>query len=75
MNKSDKRAIRIVELEEELTEAKKIIHEFLFPGDIRNDQRIIFKKKAAKFIGAKIYFDNENNEKSIRKDNIIDCNG
>lgn len=60
--KLEKRAIKIVELQEELEKAKEIIHEFVFPSDnasVLSHQA--FLKQAARFIGTEIHF-NEKKE-------------
>lgn len=57
----EKRAIKIVELQEELEEAKHIIHEFIYPSDSTEQSRQAFLKKAARFIGTEIHF-NEKKE-------------
>lgn len=54
--KAEKRAIKIVELQEELEEAREIIHEFVFPSDSTEQTHQAFLKKAAKFIGTQIHF-------------------
>lgn len=51
LNLIDKRAIKIVHLQEELEEAKKIITEFVWPGDSTKESRQRFERKAARFAG------------------------
>lgn len=59
--KLEKRAIKIVELQEELEKAKEIIHEFVFPSDKTEEDHQKFLKKSARFIGTEIHF-NEKKE-------------
>ena len=54
MNKADKRAIKITELNEELERAKAIIAEFVWPPDATTEQRQDFLQKAAMFAGCSI---------------------
>lgn len=54
MNLIDKRAIKIVQLQEELEEAKKIITEFVWPGDGGKESRQRFEQKAARFAGCTV---------------------
>lgn len=54
MNLIDKRAIKIVQLQEELEEAKKIITEFVWPGDSTKESSQRFKQKAARFAGCTV---------------------
>ncbi|MFW5803745.1 MAG: hypothetical protein ACOCWG_00775 [bacterium] len=54
MQLSDKRAIKIVELQEQLDEAKKIIEEFVWPSDATSGQRRRFSHRAALFAGCQI---------------------
>jgi len=54
MNKADKRAIKITELNEELERAKGIIAEFVWPPDATPEQRQDFVQKAAMFAGCTI---------------------
>lgn len=54
MNLSDKRAIKIVQLQEELEEARKIITDFVWPGDSTKESRQHFEQKAARFAGCTI---------------------
>ena len=49
-----KRAIKIVELSEELDQAKKIITEFVWPSDMDEKQRQRYLIKCAKFAGCSI---------------------
>ena len=62
--KLEKRAIKIVELQEELEVAKKILHDFVFPPDGTEEERQRLLKKAARFIGTEIHFDIFNETKS-----------
>ena len=48
----EKRAIKITELTEELEEAKRIIRDFVWPGDCDEAGRRRFIAKAARFAGA-----------------------
>ena len=48
----EKRAIKITELTEELEEAKRIIRDFVWPGDCDEAGRRRFITKAARFAGA-----------------------
>ena len=50
----EKRAIKITELYEELSEARKIISEFVWPGDGSLESHQKFLKKAAKFANCQI---------------------
>ena len=62
----DKRAIKIVELQEELEQAKNIIGKFVWPPDATLKQRQIFKVNAAHFAEVSIpryKMDGENNER------------
>jgi hypothetical protein len=54
MNLIDKRAIKIVQLQEELEEAKKIITDFVWPGDGTKESRQRFEQKAARFAGCTV---------------------
>ena len=54
MNKADKRAIKITELNEELERAKAIIAEFVWPPDDTTKGRQDFLQKAAMFAGCSI---------------------
>lgn len=56
ITKLEKRAIKIVELQEELEEAKRIITEFIWPGDCTKETHQKFLKKAARFVGSTISF-------------------
>ena len=49
MTKAETRAVKIVELQEELDEAKRIIGEFVWPGDATTEQRQAFVRRAARF--------------------------
>jgi len=51
MTKAEVRAVKIVELQEELTEAKRIIGEFVWPGDATEEQRQEFVRRSARFAG------------------------
>ncbi len=61
MTLADKRALRIVNLQEEIEEAKKIIKEFVWPGDATEEQRRAYKQRAARFAGITVpqYDDNK----------------
>jgi hypothetical protein len=55
--KADKRAVRIVELEEELDEAKRIISTLIEPPDPEDrptHETVKFRQYAARFAGCKI---------------------
>ena len=54
MNLIDKRAIKIVQLQEELEEAKRIITEFVWPGDGTKESNQRFQQKAARFAGCTV---------------------
>jgi len=54
MNLLDKRAIKIVQLQEELEEAKRIITEFVWPGDGTKESNQRFQQKAARFAGCTV---------------------
>jgi hypothetical protein len=54
MNLIDKRAIKIVELQEKLEEANKIIQNFVWPSDYTKEEHQRFLKQAAKFIGGPV---------------------
>jgi len=54
MNLIDKRAIKIVQLQEELEEAKKIITDFVWPSDGTKESRQRFEQKAARFAGCTV---------------------
>jgi hypothetical protein len=54
MTKSDARAVKIVELQEELTEAKRIIGEFVCGSDFTPEERQKFMKQAARFAGVTV---------------------
>jgi len=54
MIKAHKRAIKIVELQEELEEAKNIIGEFVWPSDATEEQHHAFRVRAAHFAGVSI---------------------
>ena len=54
MNLIDKRAIKIVQLQEELEEAKRIITEFVWPGDGTKESHQRFQQKAARFAGCTV---------------------
>jgi len=54
MNKADRRAIKITELNEELTRAKEIIEKFVWPPDDTAEGRQDFLQKAAMFAGCTI---------------------
>ena len=47
MTKADSRAVKIVELQEELAEAKRIIGEFVWQGDSTPEQRQEFVQRKA----------------------------
>ena len=49
MTKAETRAVKIVELQEELDEAKRIIGEFVWQGDATTEQRQAFVRRAARF--------------------------
>ena len=49
MAKAETRAVKIVELQEELAEANRIIGEFVWPGDATTEQRQAFVQQAARF--------------------------
>lgn len=51
MDVKDKRAIRIVELAEQLEEAKKIISRLLWPCDTTLEEQKCFERRAADFVG------------------------
>jgi hypothetical protein len=51
MNKAEKRAIKIIELQEELEQAKAIIEGFVWPPDATREQRESAIKHAARFAG------------------------
>jgi hypothetical protein len=57
----EKRAIKIVELQEELEEAKEIIYNFVFPSDSTEQTHQAFLKKAARFIGTQAHFSEKKN--------------
>jgi len=60
MNLIDKRAIKIVQLQEELEEAKRIITELVWPGDSTRESHQRFEQKAARFAGCTVpTFDGE----------------
>jgi hypothetical protein len=54
MNLINKRAIKIVQLQEELEEAKQIITEFVWPGDGTKESHQRFQQKAARFAGCTV---------------------
>lgn len=54
MNISDKRAIRITELTEQLEEAKGIISRFVWPPDDTVDGCQRFQQRAARFAGCTV---------------------
>ena len=54
LNRQDRRAIKIVELMEELDVAKKIIADFVWPPDATEDQRTRSLQKAANFAGCTV---------------------
>lgn len=60
MTKAEARAVKIVELQEELAEAKRIIGEFVWPGDDTTEQRQAFVQRSARFAGVTVpqYQDN-----------------
>ena len=51
MTKAETRAVKIVELQEELDAAKRIIGEFVWPGDSTPEQRQEFVQRSARFAG------------------------
>ena len=54
MHIANKRAIKIVELQEELEKAKKIITEFIWPSDMAEEQRYEFEADAARVAGCSV---------------------
>jgi hypothetical protein len=54
LTKLEKRAIKIVELQEELEEAKGIITKLLWPEDGTKEAKQKFEQKAARFVGSLI---------------------
>jgi len=54
MTKAEVRAVKIVELQEELAEAKRIIGEFVWPGDATAEQRQEFVRRSARFAGVTV---------------------
>ena len=73
MNLSDKRAIKIVQLQEELEEAKRIITEFVWPGDGIKESRQRFEQKAARFAGctAPIFDGQSERPNSLENDQVL----
>lgn len=66
MTKTEARAVRIVELQEELTEAKRIIGEFVWQGDSSQGQRQAFVQRAARFAGVIVPSYNDNGKQDER---------
>lgn len=60
----EKRAIKIVELQEELAEAKKIIGDFVWPQDATKQQRQAFEIRAARFagVGVPVFSDDQESD-------------
>lgn len=54
LSKSEERAVKIVELQEELEQAKRIIEHFVWPPDATKEQHQAFVQKAARFAGVPI---------------------
>lgn len=67
MTKTEARAVRIVELQEELTEAKRIIGEFVWQDDSTPEQRQAFVQRAARFAGVTVpaYKDNGKQDERV----------
>jgi len=66
MTKTDKRAVKIVELLEELEEAKKIISNLVWPPDATTEQHQAFIVRAAHFAGCSIPQYNSSGEQDER---------
>ncbi len=66
MTKAETRAVKIVELQESLDEAKKIISEFVWPPDSTAEQLQEFTKRAARFAGVTVPRYNAESERDER---------
>lgn len=68
MNKLDKRAIKITELGEQLEEAKRIIHDFVWPPDSTREDVQRHMRIAAQFCGCKVPDFTQTSEERSSKD-------
>ena len=66
----EKRAIKIVELQEQLEEAKTIIKRFIYPVDCCAQEDRWFKQQAAKFAGCESPNYAESNEREQKNEEL-----